>query len=268
MMPKLRAPRLLPVTITTISVLLAVKCGFLLQAAMSDGRRADGAIVATAVAAEKEHGKSAPVRSPPLSPPPADAPRGEGAHGSAASKEAAPKNESPVIAEGPPPVSDSEKAILQELRQRRKEIDTREGTVSARESVLTAAEQKLTVRVGELQALQKQLEGLDAAQKQKEAAGWTGMVKLYEAMKPKDAATIFNELAMPVLLPLMDHMKDAKAAAVMAAMNPEKARDVTFELARMRTGHDTLSSTLGQGTLGQGPKPNALGTPLGTPLGG
>ena len=68
------------------------------------------------------------------------------------------------------------------------------------------------------------------------------MVKLYEAMKPKDAATIINELPMPVLLPLMDRMKAAKAAAVMEVMTPEKARDVTSELAQMRTGQDASSS--------------------------
>ena len=39
---------------------------------------------------------------------------------------------------------------------------------------MTAAEQKLAARVTELQALQKKLEGLDAAQKQKEEAGWQG----------------------------------------------------------------------------------------------
>jgi flagellar motility protein MotE (MotC chaperone) len=111
-------------------------------------------------------------------------------------------------------------------------------SLAARESVLVATEQKLSARVVELQALQRKLEGLDAAQKQKEEAGWQGLVKLYEAMKPKDAATIFNDLPMPVLLPLMDRMKEAKAALVMAAMTPDKARDVTADLAQMRTGRD------------------------------
>jgi flagellar motility protein MotE (MotC chaperone) len=90
----------------------------------------------------------------------------------------------------------------------------------------------------ELQSLQKKLEGLDAAQKQKEEAGWQGLVKVYETMKPKDAATIFNDLQMPVLLQVLDRMKEAKTAAVMAAMNPDKARDVTAELAQLRTGKD------------------------------
>lgn len=245
-MARLPAPRLLPVTIATISVLLAVKSGLLLQAAVTDGRRADGMMVtaANAAGAEKEHAKPAASHAPPLSPQPADAPRGEPAR-AAAAPGAPPQPEHPAAGDGPPPVSDSERAILQELRQRRKEIETREGAVSARESVLAAAEQKLGVRVGELQALQQKLEGLDAAQKQKDEAGWLAMVKLYEAMKPKDAAAIFNELSMPVLLQLMDRMKDTKAASALAAMTPEKARDVTSELARMRTGHDALSSTLG-----------------------
>jgi flagellar motility protein MotE (MotC chaperone) len=54
-------------------------------------------------------------------------------------------------------------------------------------------------------------------------------------MKPRDAALIFNELDMQVLLQVVDRMKEAKAAAVMAAMQPDKARQVTTELARMRT---------------------------------
>ena len=48
---------------------------------------------------------------------------------------------------------------------------------------------------------------------------------------------------MPVLLQVLDRMKDAKAAAVMAAMNPDKARDVTAELAQMRTGKDAAQTT-------------------------
>jgi flagellar motility protein MotE (MotC chaperone) len=86
--------------------------------------------------------------------------------------------------------------------------------------------------------LQKKLEALDAAQKQKEDAGWQGLVKMYEAMKPRDAAAIFNDLALPVLLPVLDRMKDAKAAAVLSAMAPDKARDVTAELVQMRMNHD------------------------------
>ena len=155
--------------------------------------------------------------------------------------------------DGPPPVSDSERAFCRTCGSAGRSWTPRRRRSKTRESVLAATEQKLAARLTELQALQKKLEGLDAAQKQKEEAGWQGLVKLYEDMKPKDAATIFNDLSMPVLLQLMDRMKDAKAALVMAAMNPDKARDVTAELAQMRTGRDASGAPVA------GLKPNLTG---------
>jgi flagellar motility protein MotE (MotC chaperone) len=135
----------------------------------------------------------------------------------------------------PPPVTDAERTVLLELRQRREELDARDAASAARESLLVAAEQKLSARVVELQALQIKLEALETARKEREDAGWQGLVKLYEAMKPRDAATIFNDLEMPVLLQVVDRMKEAKAAPVLAAMQPDKARDLTGKLAQMRT---------------------------------
>lgn len=236
-MLKIPAPRLLPATIATLGALLVLKCGVLMQAAVTHRPRADGMIVAAANAAgseaAKEHAKPGAHAKPasgeakiaaPVAPPPA-----------------------PPAPEGPPAVSPSERALLQDLRQRREELDARAEAVAARESMLVATEKKLATRVSELQALQKRLEGLDAAQKQKEDAGWQGLVKMYETMKPKDAATIFNDLSMPVLLPVLDRMKDSKAASVMAAMNPDKARDVTAELAQLRTGRDSAGGPAGGG---------------------
>jgi flagellar motility protein MotE (MotC chaperone) len=87
--------------------------------------------------------------------------------------------------------------------------------------------------------LQKKLEALDAARREREDTSWKGLVKVYEAMKPRDAATIFNDLETPVLLQVVDRMKEAKTAPVLAAMQPDKARDLTAKLAQMRTQRDT-----------------------------
>jgi flagellar motility protein MotE (MotC chaperone) len=242
-MRKVPTPRLLPATIATLAALLMVKCGLLLQVAVLHGERPDSVMVTSANAASTERSSEAAPAHAPEHPRPAAAP----AQGESKAVASAPP------ADAPPPVSDSERALLQDLRERRKDLDSRSAAVTARESLMAATEQKLNARVGELQTLQKKLEGLDAAQKQKEEAGWQGLVKLYEAMKPKDAATIFNDLQMPVLLQVLDRMKDAKAAAVMAAMTPERARDVTTELAQMRTGKD--AAQVGQA----GPRTNPPG---------
>jgi flagellar motility protein MotE (MotC chaperone) len=143
--------------------------------------------------------------------------------------------DAPSIPEGPPLVTDAERAVLLELRDRRQELEAREATLASRESMLAAAETKLSARIEELQSLQKKLEGLDASRKQQEDAAWQGLVKVYETMKPRDAAVIFNDLGMQVLLSVVERMKEAKAAAILAAMTPDKAREVTTQLALSRT---------------------------------
>ena len=148
----------------------------------------------------------------------------------------------PQAPDSPPPVSESERALLQDLRQRRQELDAVAASMATRESVMTAAEQKLAARDGRIADVAKEARKSGCGTETESGSGWQGLVKVYEAMKPKDAATIFNDLQMPVLLQVLDRMKDAKAAAVMAAMSPDKARDVTAELAQMRTGKDAGQS--------------------------
>ncbi|HEY1932298.1 MAG TPA: hypothetical protein VGG99_09825 [Acetobacteraceae bacterium] len=207
-------PRLMPLTIAGLGALLIVKTVTLVRDTTEflHHSAAGVSVVAEARAAV------------PDKPPPATAP--------------APSRDSVQ----PPTVSEGERTVLLELRQRRQELDRRELALNARESVLAAAEQKLSARVEELSALQKRLEALEAAREQREDAGWQGLVKLYQDMKPRDAATIFNDLDMPVLLAVLDRMKEAKAALIMAAMNPDKAREVTARLAELRIKRENPGS--------------------------
>ena len=62
--------------------------------------------------------------------------------------------------------------------------------------VLAAAERRLGQRIEELTALQQRLEATDRAQGEREETGWRQMVKLYEGMRPRDAAAIFDDLDM------------------------------------------------------------------------
>ena len=97
----------------------------------------------------------------------------------------------------------------------------------------------------ELQTLQKKLEALESSRVQREDVGWQGLVKLYETMKPRDAATIFNELDMPVLLQVLDRMKEGKAALILSAMHPDRAREITDGLAHLRVRDPTAARDRG-----------------------
>jgi len=222
-------PRWLPATIGVIAGLLAVKSVTLVRAVTTPHGGGDISFLSSnAIAADAKPADGKPADTKPVDTKPADA------------KPADPKaaQAPPVQPSAPPaepPLSAAEKAVLLDLRQRRQELDARETILGERESVLAAAQDKLSARVEELQSLQQRLEALEADRRRQDDASWQGLVKLYETMKPRDAATIFNDLAMPVLVQVMDRMKDGKAAAVIAAMDPDKARLLTQELARLRT---------------------------------
>ncbi len=135
-----------------------------------------------------------------------------------------------------PPAEAAERALLEALRGRRAEIEAQAAGLAAREQMLAAAEHRLGQRVDELTVLQQRLEALERERAAREDAGLRGLVRLYEGMRPRDAAQILEELEMPVLLPIMDRMREAKAAPLLGAMRPDRARQVTAELARLRAG--------------------------------
>ena len=133
------------------------------------------------------------------------------------------------------PITEAERALLEQLRARSRSLDAREQAIIEREQVLTAIEARLVRRAEELEILRRELTTLEARRSEREQAGWQGLVRLYEQMRPRDAATIFNELPMEVLLEIVDRMAERRAAPILAAMNQEKARELTTELARHRT---------------------------------
>jgi flagellar motility protein MotE (MotC chaperone) len=228
MIARIQIPRLLPVTIAMIVVVLGAKSFFLLRSFVDGG---PAALIAAAWASAPEAPAKVAAKPAELAPGKPEKTEGKPSVVEPPRADVIPQ----AIPQGPPPVSESEKVILLDLRDRRRELETREATLSARESMVAAAETKLSERVEELQSLQKKLESLDASHRQQEDVAWQGLVKVYETMKPRDAAAIFNELGMQVLLSVVDRMKEAKTAAILAAMLPEKARDVTMQLAMART---------------------------------
>lgn len=222
---RLPRPRLLPLAILAMGGLFLVKAESLLVAFRAPATL-PAAVVAPALAADP---------APPSTP----APQRQAAAPPAAQPAAQqPVNLADIVR--PDPAAQAERALLEQLRARRAEIEAREQAVAQQEVMLRAAEQRLGRRVEELAALQARLEALDRSRGEREEAGWRGLVRTYESMRPRDAAAIFNDLEMPVLVEILDRMGERKAAPVIGAMQPERARLVTTELARHRARRATV----------------------------
>lgn len=142
-------------------------------------------------------------------------------------------------------LTQAEIELLQRLAERREKLEQQGSELDQRRGLLQAAEERIDNKIKQLRAFQETIEGLIKTYDEQQLAKVLSLVKIYENMKPKDAARIFEELEMDTLLLVAERMKERKLAVVMAKMNPEKARDVTVELSRLRNLPEPEDSTGG-----------------------
>ncbi len=136
----------------------------------------------------------------------------------------------------PRDLSQSEVRLLQALAERRKALDAREYGMNQREALLKAAEQRLVDKQAELTGMRTEVKQLLDQVDEQEEKKISNLVKLYENMKPKDAARILNDLELGVLMRVAQRMKVRNLAPVLAAMDSDKARAVTRSLAQGEKG--------------------------------
>jgi flagellar motility protein MotE (MotC chaperone) len=135
----------------------------------------------------------------------------------------------------PPTASPSERAILERLQERRGAIDERQKELELRESMLKAAERKVDGRLGELKEVEDRLSAGARAEKEEADRQMKTIVIMYESMKPKDAARVFDRLNIAVLVPIVTAMNPRKMSEVLAVMSPEAAERLTVALAQRST---------------------------------
>ena len=141
---------------------------------------------------------------------------------------------SKLITNDPTLLTPAEIDLLQQLAERRQVLESREQEFEIRTGLLAAAESRIDKKVEELKVLRETISGLIKTFDAQQDAKLLSLVKIYENMKPKEAAKIFEELQMDTLLEVAERMKERKLAPIMAKMHPEKARDMTVELSRLR----------------------------------
>ncbi len=122
--------------------------------------------------------------------------------------------------------------LMRELADKRTKLEQRAKTLDEREALLRVAEERMAQKVTEMETLRGQVQGMLSQLSSGQQAQIENLVKIYEKMKPKEAARIFETLDMPILLSVMQRMKPATAASIMADMPPEKAKDLTQALTK------------------------------------
>lgn len=220
--------RFLPLTIFAATLMLTVKVGDIW-----DGF--DGLINGTIQVSEAkaqtvdEGAKPAPGENQAQAP---GTPEGQAVP--AALKDEPKEEISRLITEDPTLLTQAEIDLLQQLAERRRVLESREQELEIRTGLLSAAEKRIDKKVEELKVLRETIAGLIKTFDAQQDAKILSLVKIYENMKPKNAARIFEKMELDTLLEVAERMKERKLAPIMAKMDPEKARDMTVELARLR----------------------------------
>ena len=137
--------------------------------------------------------------------------------------------------------SRSEIQVLEQLGSRRSQLDTRERELAMREQLLVAAEQRLEKKVVELKEIEARIQSLLIQKEEEDEEKLASLVKVYENMKAKDAARIFDRLEMDVLVPVAQRMKEQKIAAVLAKMDADAAQRLTVELAQIENSDTSIN---------------------------
>ncbi|WP_316860038.1 magnesium transporter MgtE N-terminal domain-containing protein [uncultured Cohaesibacter sp.] len=155
-------------------------------------------------------------------------------------------DEPPSLVEGmlidPAKSSRSELAILERLAKRREELDERAKSLEMREALLKAAEKRLQQRVDELKSLEQSIELATKKRKEQQSEDVARLVAMYESMKASQAAQIFEMLDQDILLDVVRTMKSRKMAAIMGAMDPDKASALSAAIAKGRSLEQEVES--------------------------
>jgi flagellar motility protein MotE (MotC chaperone) len=151
------------------------------------------------------------------------------AQGDVLSRDTAPVATDPS-ADQPRSESAAEVDVLSNLAKRRAALDARDADLQMRSQVLTAAEARVDSKIATLKQMQDQMAAMLGQRDDAQKAQLASLVKTYSAMKPKDAARIFNNLSDDVLVPVAQAMKSDVLAPVLANMTAENAQALTMKL--------------------------------------
>jgi flagellar motility protein MotE (MotC chaperone) len=131
----------------------------------------------------------------------------------------------------PKPVSAAERALLERLTERRQELEQRARELDVRETLLLEAEKRIESRTNELKDIESRISVATEKKEEADKARLKSLVTMYENMKAKDAARIFDRLDIKLATEVANQINPRRMSDILAQMIPEAAERLTVELA-------------------------------------
>ncbi|PWC37813.1 flagellar motor switch protein [Azospirillum sp. TSO35-2] len=222
-------PRILPITLVALLMVLPLKLGALMDGFPVIAQQFDREFGAH----ERPWATDLKATDPKATDPKAPDPKATeskntdpkpAAQPVAAAVAAAP--EAPAtVALAPPNCADP--LLREAIGEQKADTASRQGRLREAEAVLTATEARVGTQIQRLNTVKREVETLMTQRSNLQQEDLRRMVAIYEAMKPRDAARILNDLETDIVVDVLDRITERRTAPILAEMADAKAREVT-----------------------------------------
>ncbi|NOE33945.1 hypothetical protein [Ruegeria sp. HKCCD7318] len=122
-------------------------------------------------------------------------------------------------------------ALLTELLRREKQVTQREDALRDQEKALEIAGQAIETRLVALQEAEEALRATLAVADNAAENDLTRLTDVYQTMKPKDAAALFETMDATFAAGFLSRMPPDSAAGILAGLSPEAAYTISVVMA-------------------------------------
>lgn len=120
--------------------------------------------------------------------------------------------------------------VLESLFNYREKLRKKAISVLKKEDQLKLIEGRIHQQISDLRRIKKDISALLEQHDTQEKKKLTLLVRIYENMKPDQAAKIFNNLPEERVISLLTVMKESKSSAILSNMNPSQASYLTDKI--------------------------------------
>jgi flagellar motility protein MotE (MotC chaperone) len=129
--------------------------------------------------------------------------------------------------------------ILTDLERREANVESREKLLNSREDQLKTLEEKIKESLSELQNSQNELESLMFSSSSAAETDITNLTRIYESMKPKEAASLFENMDHEFAAGFLARMPPESAAQILSNLSPTSAYAISATIAGRNTNAAT-----------------------------
>ena len=138
-----------------------------------------------------------------------------------------------ITEETAPPMIDDEETVgilLARLRAREQDLTRREEELDLRDKTLEKLSREIDERLQELATAEETLRQTMALADSAAENDLENLTRVYENMKPKDAAVLFETMEPSFAAGFLGRMQTASAAQILSGLSPEKAYAISLTL--------------------------------------